>query len=46
VLHLIITLFTCGLWAIVWIVLALTQGEKRHMVVVDEYGNVQMERLA
>lgn len=45
VLHAIITFFTCGLWGIVWIILALTGGEKREMTVVDEFGNVQVQRL-
>lgn len=43
--HLILTLVTCLLWAPVWIVVAMTQGEKRHMVAVDEYGNAQLQRL-
>jgi hypothetical protein len=45
VLHAIITFFTCGLWGIVWIILAITGGEKREMVVVDEFGNVQLQKL-
>jgi len=46
VLHLIITLLTCGLWAVVWVVLYVQQKEKRYMLAIDEYGNVQLERLA
>jgi hypothetical protein len=45
VLHAIITIFSCGLWGIVWIILAITGGEKREMVVVDEFGNVQLQKL-
>ena len=45
VLHAIITVVTCGLWGIVWIILAVTGGEKREMIVVDEFGNVQLSRL-
>lgn len=45
VLHAIITFFTCGLWGIVWIILAITGGEKREMVVVDEFGNLQLQKL-
>lgn len=45
VLHAIITIFSCGIWAIVWIILAITGGEKREMVVVDEFGNVQLQKL-
>ena len=46
ILHLIITLCTCGLWAIVWIIVYVQQKEKRFMLAIDEYGNVQLERLA
>lgn len=45
VLHAIITIFSCGLWGIVWIILAITGGEKREMVVVDEFGNLQLQKL-
>jgi Protein of unknown function (DUF2510) len=45
VLHAIITIFSCGLWGIVWIILAITGGEKREMIVVDEFGNVQLQKL-
>jgi Protein of unknown function (DUF2510) len=45
VLHAIITIFSCGLWGIAWIILAITGGEKRAMVVVDEFGNVQLQKL-
>lgn len=45
VLHAIITIFSCGLWGIVWIILAITGGEKREMAVVDEFGNVQLQKL-
>lgn len=41
ILHLLITMFTCGAWAIVWIILALTQKETRSMLLVDEYGQIQ-----
>jgi hypothetical protein len=45
VLHAILTIFTCLAWGIVWIVLAATGGEKREMVVVDEFGNVIWQNL-
>src|ERR1700729_907516 len=35
VLHALLTIFTCLLWGIVWIVLSITGGEKREMVVGD-----------
>jgi hypothetical protein len=44
-LHAILTIFTCLLWGIVWIVIAVTGGEKREMIVVDEFGNVQLQKL-
>jgi hypothetical protein len=44
-LHLVLTLVTCFIWSIVWLVLALTQGEKRSIATVDEYGNVSVQRL-
>lgn len=44
-LHAILTIFTCLLWGIVWAVIAATGGEKRQMVVVDEFGNVRWQKL-
>ena len=44
-LHALITLFTVGLWAIVWIALAILGGEKRELVQVDEWGNPTVARL-
>lgn len=45
VLHVILTLVTCGLWGIVWIIIVATGGEKRHLITVDEYGNVVHQQL-
>ena len=45
VLHAILTIFTCLAWGIVWLVLALTGGEKRYQLIVDEYGNVHWQNL-
>jgi hypothetical protein len=39
-LHLILTLLTAGLWSIVWIIIAVSGGEKRQMIMVDDFGNV------
>ncbi len=44
-LHAILTVFTCLLWGIVWAVIAATGGEKRELLLVDEYGNVQIQHL-
>jgi hypothetical protein len=45
VLHAILTIFTCLLWGIVWLVLSLTGGEKRYQLIVDEFGNVHWQNL-
>lgn len=45
VLHAILTIFTCLLWGIAWAIMAATGGEKRQMVVVDEFGNVLWQNL-
>lgn len=45
VLHALLTVFTCTIWGFVWAVLGLTGGEKRELVIVDDYGNVQYQRL-
>jgi hypothetical protein len=46
ILHLLLTIVTVGLWAIVWIIVAATGGEKHQFVSVDEYGNVSPTFLA
>ena len=38
VLHLLLTLVTCGLWALVWIYLALFQGEKHKTISTADAG--------
>lgn len=43
-LHFFIGIFTLGAWWIVWAILALTGGEKRAMIQVDEYGNVRRQK--
>ena len=40
VLHLILTIITFGIWGIVWLALHVLGGETRHIVTVDEFGNV------
>lgn len=45
-LHLIITLFSCGVWAIVWIVLIiLNRGGQRIRVSIDGSGNLLEEKV-
>lgn len=41
ILHLILTLLTCGAWGLVWLILAFAAGEKRTVVAVDDWGNIQ-----
>ena len=40
VLHLLATVFLCGLWLPVWIIVAATGGERRRVLSVDACGNV------
>lgn len=44
-LHAILTIFTCLAWGLVWAVIAGTGGEKREMILIDEFGNVQHQKL-
>jgi hypothetical protein len=39
-LHLILTFFTCGVWALVWVALYAINREQRLILSVDDYGNV------
>lgn len=45
VLHLILSLVTFGLWLLVWLGVVVFGGEKRMAVEVDEWGNVNVQRL-
>lgn len=40
VLHLILSLLTCGFWAIVWIAMVVINKERRIILRLDDYGNV------
>lgn len=40
VLHLLLTLVSCGLWAVVWFFLAVTQRTRRLSLVVQPDGSV------
>ncbi|WP_447643150.1 hypothetical protein [Nocardioides zeae] len=40
VLHLLLSIFTCGLWAIVWVVMVVMNQRKVLVLRVDEFGNV------
>jgi len=39
VLHLIVSLFI-GFWALIWFIFKMTGGVTRHMIRVDEAGNI------
>ena len=45
ILHLLLTLVTCFVWGIVWLILAIAGGEKREIVQVDEWGNTSVTRM-
>src|SRR4051794_17106415 len=45
VLHLLLTIFTLGLWLFVWAAVTGWTGEKRALLTVDEHGTVTVERL-
>jgi hypothetical protein len=40
VMHVLLTIFTCGVWLPFWILFAATGQPKRHIVTVDEQGRV------
>jgi hypothetical protein len=40
ILHLLIALFTCGLWFIVWLFIAATSAETRWTYTIDPFGKV------
>ena len=44
ILHLLLSVFTAGLWLLVWLSL-LGKGIKRELVQVDEWGKVTVSRL-
>jgi hypothetical protein len=46
VLHALITIFTCGLWVIPWLIMGLTKRkEERLRISIDQYGNLSEERM-
>lgn len=40
VLHAIITIFSCGTWLFIWLLILVTQREKRVTFAVDANGNI------
>lgn len=43
-LHLLLSVFTLGVWLLVWLLVVLLGGEKRQVVEVDEFGNTNFQR--
>lgn len=46
VLHLLLSLFTVGLWVIVWFFMAMASGEHRTSISVDEFGSILVTKLS
>ena len=44
-LHAILSILMLGFWLIVWVLLAVTGGEKRQLIEVDGYGNVSARKV-
>lgn len=40
VVHAILTVFTCGLWLPVWILIMMFGGIRRRRIHIDDYGNL------
>jgi hypothetical protein len=45
ILHLILTVLTCGIWGVVWLGMLIWGGENRVMVSIDDYGNVLRQKI-
>jgi hypothetical protein len=46
VLHLLLSVFTCGLWVPVWLLVTATGGQRRATICVDPDGNVSETKAA
>ena len=44
-LHFLVGLATSAVWWIVWLVVAIAGGEKRHLMTVDSAGNVLVQHV-
>ena len=44
-LHIILSIFTGGIWLVVYLFMIIRGGEKRQMLVVDEFGTVTKQSL-
>lgn len=46
-IHLVATVFTCGMWLFVWVIASLANGRQRRRVLwVDEHGVVQWKNVS
>ncbi len=45
ILHLLLTIFTIGIWAFVWLAMAGSGGEKRAAMQVDRHGQITITQL-
>lgn len=45
ILHLLLTVFTCGLWAIIWLLAAASARVHMYRLVVDEFGIVRRSKV-
>ena len=41
-IHLILTVLTGGLWALIWLYIVLTKKDRREILQVDEYGMTRL----
>lgn len=44
ILHLLLSVLTCGFWLWVWLLIAAVGGEQRRILTVDEFGQVRDTR--
>lgn len=40
VLHAILSIFSCGLWVLIWLILLASGGETRRIIQIDPYGEM------
>lgn len=45
VLHLLLSIFLCGFWVPIWLLLGAFTGERRETVSVDEYGQLHAQKV-
>ena len=45
VLHVILSVITLGLWLLIWLLVAVFGGERRRLLVVDEFGKIDVRTV-